>query len=36
MYALVEAARLIGCKLRTAFHEPDNEAAMMFGATLGV
>jgi alcohol dehydrogenase class IV len=37
MYAL-EAARLIGRKLRTAFHEPDNEAAreaMMFGATLG-
>jgi alcohol dehydrogenase class IV len=36
MYAL-EAARLIGRKLRTAFHEPDNEAAreaMMFGATL--
>jgi alcohol dehydrogenase class IV len=37
MYAL-EAARVIGRKLRTAFHEPDNEAAreaMMFGATLG-
>ena len=36
MYAL-EAARLIGRKLRTAFHEPDNEAAreaMMFGSTL--
>ncbi len=37
MYAL-EAARVIGRKLRAAFHEPDNEAAreaMMFGATLG-
>ncbi len=36
MYAL-EAAHLIGRNLRTAFHEPDNEAAreaMMFGATL--
>ena len=36
MYAL-EAARLIGRYLRTAFHEPDNEAAreaMMFGSTL--
>jgi alcohol dehydrogenase class IV len=36
MYAL-EAARLIGRKLRTAFHEPNNEVAreaMMFGATL--
>jgi alcohol dehydrogenase class IV len=36
MYAL-EAAHLIGRYLRTAFHEPDNEAAreaMMFGATL--
>ena len=36
MYAL-EAARLISRKLRTAFHEPDNEPAreaMMFGATL--
>jgi alcohol dehydrogenase class IV len=36
MYAL-EAAHLISRNLRTAFHEPDNEAAreaMMFGATL--
>jgi alcohol dehydrogenase class IV len=36
MYAL-EAAHLIGRNLRTAFHEPDDEAAreaMMFGATL--